>query len=369
MICRNTKCRAEIPEHYAYCPLCGWKQKVERKAYSRRPNGSGTVYKLSGSRTNPWVASKGKIVLGYYQNKKAALDALERSQSLNITDKYNYTFAQVYKAWAKETDPDRGESGKRQNARSFDIFASLHNRKFRELRTEDFQTVLDAHKGKSASTVAKYKSLVHGMSEWAIKEDIITTNYTSFAKARGEKSETQIPLSDEDVELIYNDRSNAALIVCMLLSTGMRLGELFDLPLADYHVTYCVGGEKTDNGRNRIIPIRPEGRAAFAWVASAAAAKRKSRLIDGYSGNTVAANFRKRDYAPLLDRLGIDPKKTPRSTRTTYVTQSVSDGLDPSTLQKVVGHADFETTQKYYNKPDAKSLVAAVEKAANAKSS
>ena len=369
MICRNRKCSKEIEGEYPYCPFCGWKQQVERKAYSRRPNGTGTVYRLSGSRTRPWVASKSGIVLGYYQNKKAAVDALERSQGITITDKYNYTFAQVYKAWAKETDPDRGESGKRQNARSFDIFAALHNRKFRELRTDDFQTVLDAHKDKSASTVAKYKSLVHGMSKWAVKEDIITTNYASFAKARGEKSETQIPLSDDDIKLIYNDRSDAAIVVCMLLSTGMRLGELFALPLADYHITYCVGGEKTDTGRNRIIPIRPEGRAAFAWIASAAAAKGKNKLIDGYSGNTRPENFRKRDYAPLLSRLCIDPKKTPRSTRTTYVTQSVSDGLDPATLQKVVGHADFETTQKYYNKPDAKALVAAVEKAANNKSS
>ena len=66
----------------------------------------------------------------------------------------------------------------------------------------------------------------------------------------------------------------------------------------------------------------------------------------------------------LLDRLGIDRSKTPHSTRVTYGTRAATtDELAPAALQKVLGHKDFNTTQQYYNRPDAAALVDAVERA------
>ena len=51
------KCGQEVPDG-AFCILCGWEQrkrKPRRKAM-KRPNGTGSVYKLPGHRTRPWVA-------------------------------------------------------------------------------------------------------------------------------------------------------------------------------------------------------------------------------------------------------------------------------------------------------------------------
>jgi len=142
----------------------------------------------------------------------------------------------------------------------------------------------------------------------------------------------------------------------MLLSTGMRIGELFSLPVADYHGTYVVGGEKTEAGRNRIIPIRPEGRQYFEYFAARATGE---LLISGYSGQKVIENFRKRDFYPLLDRLGIS-KKTPHATRHTYTSRAVKEGLAPEMLQKILGHADYSTTANIYTHIDAETLVSAV---------
>ena len=49
-----------------------------------------------------------------------------------------------------------------------------------------------------------------------------------------------------------------------MIYTGMRIGELFGLRTENVHETYVIGGEKTKAGRNRIIPIRSEGRKYFA---------------------------------------------------------------------------------------------------------
>ena len=153
-----------------------------------------------------------------------------------------------------------------------------------------------------------------------------------------------------------SDNSDAAKIVLMLLATGMRIGELFDLPLAGYHGDYVVGGEKTDAGRNRIIPIRPEGKQYFAYFSSRANGE---LLLSGYDGQKVPANFRRRDFYPLLDRLGIE-RKTPHATRHTYASRAVKEGLPPEMLQRVLGHADYATTANIYTHIDARTLVDAV---------
>ena len=51
---------------------------------------------------------------------------------------------------------------------------------------------------------------------------------------------------------------------------GDTLGELFSIPLEDYHKTYVISGEKTESGRNRVIPIKPEGRDFFLYFAEQA---------------------------------------------------------------------------------------------------
>ena len=194
------------------------------------------------------------------------------------------------------------------------------------------------------------------MSEWAMREEICTTNFAQFIKVPEAMKKEKDIFTEEDIQKLEKDGSDAAKIVLMLLSTGMRIGELFSLPVADYHGAYVVGGEKTDAGRNRIIPIRPEGRQYFEYFVARATGE---LLISGYSGQKVVENFRKRDFYPLLDRLGIS-KKTPHATRHTYASRAVKEGLAPEMLQKILGHADYSTTANVYTHIDPETLVSAV---------
>ena len=143
----------------------------------------------------------------------------------------------------------------------------------------------------------------------------------------------------------------------MLIYTGMRIGELFTLPLEDYHETYVVGGEKTEAGRNRVIPIRPEGRGYFQYFAKRASGP---LLLSGYTGDRIASNFRRRNYYPLLDRLGIE-RKTPHAPWHTYASRARKAGMPPEILQKILGHADYNTTANIYVHTDIDELIKSVE--------
>jgi integrase len=350
------KCGAELVPDAVYCHLCGKKQTAERRKALKRANGTGSVYKLTGRRKAPWVAAKNRVVIGYYERKTDAQAALERLNGKSLTDRYNMTFAEVFDAWKEEHYKEIGKQGIDSYNTAYKVFAPLHSKKFRDLRTADFQAVLDPHMGKSHSTVNKYKQLITQMSNWAIREEICTTNFAKFVHLPENVKKEKDIFTAEDIQKLERDNSDTAKIVLMLLATGMRIGELFSLPLADYHGDYVVGGEKTEAGRNRIIPIRPEGKQYFAYFASHATG---DLLLSGYDGQKVPANFRRRDFYPLLDRLGIE-RKTPHSTRHTYTSRAVKEGLAPEMLQKILGHADYSTTANIYTHIDAQTLVDAV---------
>lgn len=351
------KCRQEIPENSVYCLHCGKKQTSEPRKAAKRANGMGTVYKLSGRRRRPWAAAKGKTIIGCYETKTAALEALGRLLGKDITERYNMTFADVFEEWKQEHYREISVSGKESYDHAFALFADLHDKKFRALKTADFQSIIDRHFHKSHSMTSKLKQLLTQMSAWAMREEIITTNLAAFVKLpENIKKEKEI-FTEEDIQKLEKEGGETAKVILMLIYTGMRIGELFSLPLDGYHETYVIGGEKTEAGRNRIIPIRPEGRPYFAYFAAHVSGP---LLLSGYAGQKVPANFRRRDYYPLLDKLEI-PRKTPHATRHTYASRARREGMPPEILQKILGHANYTTTANIYVHTDIEELVRAVE--------
>lgn len=351
------KCKKDIPDGSVFCCWCGKQQQTPQRKALKRANGTGTVYKLQGRRTRPWVAAKGKTIIGYYDKKTAALDALARLQGRSIDEIYNWTFKQVYEAWKDEHFRDIGAKGIESYERAYDVFEPLHDRKFRELRTADYQIVIDKYSDKSHSLLSKFKQLATQMSQWGIRQELITTNFASFIKLpENVKKEKEI-FSEEDIQKLEADGSQAAKLTLMMVYTGMRIGELFGLRTENVHETYVIGGEKTEAGRNRIIPIRSEGRKYFAEFRERA---KGELLISGYAGQKVIANFRKRDYYPLLERLGI-PKKTPHAARHTFASWAVANNIKPELLQKMLGHADYSTTANIYEHFDIDQLIDAID--------
>lgn len=358
MQCR--KCKADIPEDSAYCNKCGAKQVLgEKRKTKKRPNGTGSVYKLQGYRRRPWVAAKSGTILGYFETKTEALEALGAMAGQKISAIYNFTFAQVYEEWRREHFPTIGKKGIEGYINSFSAFASLHNKKFRDLRTADFQGVIDGLSGKSRSTLSKHKQLITQMSAWAIRERIVPADLARFVRLPKEEKKEKEIFTDAEIARIEADGSEASRIVLMLIYTGMRIGELFNLPLSNYHGQYCIGGEKTEAGKNRVIPIRPEGRKHFAYFAEFAEG---DTLLSGYAGNQNIKNFRRRDYAELLKRLNI-PYKVPHCTRHTFASWGSRAGIKPEQLQKMLGHASYQTTADIYVHQDMMDLIRAVESA------
>lgn len=348
------KCKIEIPENALYCPWCGKKQAVSQKKRKKRANGMGTIIKKQGNRSKPWEAQKAGVYIGSYATKFEAEEALSKITDVRMSETFNMTFAQVYEKWKpehKRTITDKGMEGY-ENA--YKHCVPLYDRIFRKLRTSDFQSVIleMENKGLSAASCHKVVQLFGQLSKWAVREEIMHTNYAPFVTISDNVKKEKQVFTLEQINSIKTASSPAADIALILLATGCRPNELFSATVENCHDSYFISGSKTEAGRNRVIPVNDIGKQAYDKLRSAAT----TLLIDGYDGNHSYPNFAKRDWKELMKECRIDGM-TPYNCRHTYTTLAVQSGVKPEILQKILGHADYSTTVGVYTHLDIADIL------------
>lgn len=354
------KCKRPLPDSAVFCMFCGKKQEPAKRKHAKRANGTGSISKLSGNRKKPWLVRRNRITIGTYATRAEAQKALERLTDVDVTEKFNLTLKQIHDLWLPEHEREIGESAKGNYKTALLHCEPLHDSRFRSLRTSDFQKIIIAmeEKGLSKSSCEKVLQLFGQLSEWAIREGIMQTNYAKYCTITAkQKSEGKV-IPTEAIKALEKSKHIAADIVLILLATGCRGNELFSVPLGNCAARYFIGGSKTDAGRNRVIAVAPIGLKAYQKVLAAAKERGGSRLIDGYDGNRTYSNFAKREFKDLMNELGLEGY-TPYDCKHTFTTQAIRNGVDKQILRRMLGHADLATTDKYYTHLDLDDILAA----------
>lgn len=363
MLC--VKCNETIEDDFIFCPWCGKKQTETKRKNTRRPNGDGTIYKLSDRRKKPWVAAIRKQMIGTYETRALAKQALDNVLQNGLPDGFNDTVLDVYERWKGKHFRNLTESGQQGYLIAWKRLEPIQGRKMRELKANDFQKIIDkamvkqrkegeGDKPLSRAGKEKIKQLCSQLCQQAMQDDIINKNYALFvALDKEEKQEKEVFTSD-DIEKLFICESNTARVILTLIYTGFRINELFSLKCEDVYLEqgYMVGGEKTEAGRNRTVPIHEKIRPFITeWYNPY-----KEYLLRNTKGNKLdAKNFRDREYYPLLERLGIS-RKSPHSTRHTFASMAAASGMGKEALQKIIGHANYATTANIYVHNDIETL-------------
>ena len=255
----------------------------------------------------------------------------------------------------------------------------------RELKTEDYQAVITAlaDAGKSRSMCEKQRQLFSQLCKWAMQNDIITINYAEGLRLPAPSPKKERTLTDDELGKIKaiaddNNKGNRfrqiAQLAMVLTYTGMRIDELLSMRRDDVHLNegYMIGGEKTDAGRQRVIPILEPIRMIVAeWMLCSLGSEFLLPTSTGRKKNvdTVEHSFRR-----LMIVLGInpDPEKvdrkdmgeliTPHSLRRTAATRLVEGKAEPTAVQAILGHADFSTTADYYTSHNVEYLAEEMKK-------
>lgn len=357
------KCGIPLPDGAVYCYMCGKKQAATKKKAKKRSNGTGSISKLSGTRKKPWVARRNGLCIGTYETRVEAQKALERLTDVNITEMFNLTFAQVYERWMAEHRREISDKMIGNYELAFTQCPQLHDRQIRRLMRSDFQSavIMLEKEGKAKSTCDKLRTMLRQVCEYAQGEGILTGNPAAGLNTVAKQKKVREIFEEEDIRKLHKSSLPAAKVALIMISSGCRPGELFSAPLSNCAGDHIVWGSKTEAGKNRVIPIGPDGLEAYQDMVRIATANGGEKLIDGYSGrNHTADNFSKRDWRDLMDSIGRGGM-SPYSCRHTFITRAILAGVDLITLESIVGHVDKETT-KLYTHLKAKDLVSAVNK-------
>lgn len=339
----------------------------------KAPNGFGGITKLSGKRRRPfwvrittgWEIENGKAkqkfqTLGYYATRKEALLALGEYNS-NPTDltKKGITFKEVFEIWGTKHF-EKFPSSEKSLRPVFEKYCSkLHDMSMEDIKTIHLQNVLDDVKHLSASTHHRIKNIMANSFKYCLENDILQKDYSQFVKitteAESRKEENFFTKSDIQ-KLMKSDPDE---IILVLLHTGLRIGELFNLRIEHIHLKerYMeVHGTKTKNA-NRIVPIHKDIIPIIEKNMETG-----DYLFSNSKGNKMDySSYTKKKFKPFMDELGFT--QTPHATRHTFISLMDAAGVSSNsvTLKRIVGHANSNVTHHYTHK-EIEELIEAIDK-------
>lgn len=364
MIC--IKCKKEIADGSLFCNFCGKKQSYVPAKYHKRAHGTGTILRDKRYKKQ-WLAyapsdkqGRNRHYIGAYETRKEAQEALSRYLQKKRTDLYNADLQTIYNIWSETHFKNVSESAVQLYSYMWRRFEPICNMKMRDIKTAHLQEIINA--GTSYSACSSMKALAVMLCRFAMENDIIDKNYAEFVKLpKFQKKEKRI-FSREEISTLWEHSHDLNVqMVLIMIYTGFRIGEITSLTVDNINLEegYIIGGEKTEAGRNRIVPIPsniPElKRFLQNWIDIA---DESGRLYQ----NTPAC-FRQKNFKKALEVCGITDKKlTPHSTRHTFASISSSSGVRPENLQKIIGHANFSTTANTYIHQDFETLKAEMAK-------
>lgn len=350
-----------------------------RKNTIRKANGMGSVYRLQGNRRKPWVAcvtssiqlldgtcykQKRKIV-GYFDSQEAAEFSLwEYNKNPILFEELQQmgalTFEAVYHQWSKTKFRNIGVNAINGYKAAFMKCEGIKQLKIVDLRTMHFQEIMDNSILSEASDL-KLKGLMVSVCEYAMQNDIIHKNYAKYVSINRKDDSEDIhkPFTENEIKaLCRNDRLPYVDTILIMIYTGFRVGELFEIKNTDVdlkNMTIC-GGSKTDAGKNRVVPLhaKVQGYIAQHW-----SPKEEYLFRDSKTNKKINYHhYRYQYFDPIMKRLGME--HLPHDCRHTFATRLSNANANSTSIRKLIGHASYLTTEKIYTHKDLMQLRLAI---------
>ena len=253
----------------------------------------------------------------------------------------------------------------------------------RSVKTSDaklFLIKLQQEDGKSYSSIHTIRGVLRPAFQMAVDDDILVKNPFGFQLAgvlvndavTKEQMRKFLKFVHDDV--VYCKYYE---VVYILFHTGMRISEFCGLTLKDIDLQnktvnidhqlqitsdmrYIIGTTKTDAG-TRVLPITEDVAQMFQAIIEDRNAPKVEKSINGYSeflfyddnGMPLVAMHWEHRFNHMVSRYNEIykvqmPNITPHVCRHTYCSNMAKSGMNPKTLQYLMGHSDIAVTLNVY---------------------
>ena len=332
----------------------------------RRANGQGSITKLKGIRSKPFLvritvgwSETGKQIkklLGYYPSQKEAHKALvEYLDNPYDLDLSNITFKAIYEKWSKIKYPKVSHSSILGYTSAFDSVEKLHSMKIRDIKARHLQEAIETC-NKGYPTRRKIKYLFGQMYAYAMQNDIIMKDYSKYVDlGKNIKGPERVPFNSKEIEKLWQHLEDLEFIdtILMMIYTGFRIGELLELKISDIDLENrtITGGLKTQAGKNRLVPIHPK---IFPLIEKRYNSNNKYLIINFKGQQMKYDNYYREKFLPIMEQL--DMKHKPHDCRHTFATLLSNANANSTAIKKMIGHESYVTTEKIYTHKDIEEL-------------
>lgn len=239
--------------------------------------------------------------------------------------------------------------------------------------------------GKGYSTVKSLRGVLRPAFQMAVDDDILNKNPFEFQLAGVvvNDSHTRTAITREQMrqflKFVHDDNCYCKYyeVVYIIFHTGMRISEFCGLTLKDIDLKnrivnidhqlqrtsdmqYVIESTKTNAG-TRKLPITEEVAKCFQAIIEDREPQQREKMIDGYAGflfydknnNPLVAMHWEHRFNHMVQRYNDIyriqiPNITPHVCRHTYCSNMAKSGMNPKTLQYLMGHSDIGVTLNTY---------------------
>lgn len=239
--------------------------------------------------------------------------------------------------------------------------------------------------GRGYSSIKTVRGVIRPAFQMAMDDDYIRKNPFEFQLAtvvvndsvtreaitrKQERSFLEFIKADSHFSRYYDG-------IYILFHTGLRISEFVGLTISDLdfenrkinvnhqlqrdrNMNYIIEDTKTSSG-TRLVPMMDDVYDCFKRILSARAKPKVEPMIDGYTGflfldkngmPMVALHWEKY-FQHILEKYNSIykvqlPKITPHVCRHTFCSNMAKSGMNPKTLQYIMGHSDIGVTLNTY---------------------
>lgn len=239
--------------------------------------------------------------------------------------------------------------------------------------------------GRGYSSIHTIRGVVRPAFQMAVDDDLLVKNPFEFqlntVVVNDSVTREAITRQQERdfLEFVKNDKHFCKYYdgIYILFKTGLRISEFVGLTkknldfennriIVDHQLQrtrdmkYIIEDTKTESGE-RMVPMTPEVKEAFQRIIANRKNPKVEPMVDGYSGflyldkngrPMVALHWEKyfqhiREKYNKIYRIQM-PKVTPHVCRHTFCSNMAKSGMNPKTLQYIMGHSDISVTLNTY---------------------